>query len=203
MNLSIASLIAAGVAPTQARIFAEPLAAACTRFDIATPARIGAFLGQCMLESQRFTHLEEDLYYRRAERILEIFGDRVGSLARAAELVGHPEELANQVYAGVNGNTLAGDGFAFHGRGIIQLTGRANYADAAIGLGRPYVEQPNLVALPEDACMTAAWYWHNVKANLLADSWQIDAITRAVNGRRMLAADLRRQYSEQAQQAVS
>jgi putative chitinase len=59
------------------------------------------------------------------------------------------------------------------------------------------------VAEPSDACLSAAWYWHSRKLNAMADSWQIDAITKAVNGRRMLHADLRRQYSEQALQALA
>ena len=59
------------------------------------------------------------------------------------------------------------------------------------------------VPQPEDACLTAAWFWHNVKANILADSAQWDAITRAVNGPGMLQASLRRQYAEQAFEALA
>jgi putative chitinase len=201
--ISVASLVAAGVKPTQARLFAEPLKAACALFDIATPARAAAFVGQCMLESENFSDTEEDLFYRTPERVLEVFRGRVTSLGQAAKLAKHPKELANTVYAGVNGNTEPGDGWKFRGRGLIQLTGRANYRDAEIGLARPYIDQPDLVAEPSDACLTAAWYWHSRKLNILADSWQIDAITKAVNGRRMLHADLRRQYSEQALQAMA
>ena len=51
MIITTASLVAAGIAPTQARTFAEPLAAACARFAIHTPARIAAFIGQCAMES--------------------------------------------------------------------------------------------------------------------------------------------------------
>lgn len=201
--ITVASLVAAGVKPTQARLFADPLRAACALFDISTPARIAAFVGQCILESRGFADTEEDLYYRAPERVLEIFAGRVPSLARAAQLARHPKDLANTVYAGVNGNTDPGDGWRYRGRGLIQLTGRTNYTQAAAGTGRPYVDQPDLVAEPSDACLSAAWYWHSRKLNDMADSWQIDAITKAVNGRRMLHADLRRQYSEQALQALA
>lgn len=203
--ITIATLIAAGVQPTQARIFAEPLAAACARFDITSRARVAGFIAQCRVESADFTRLEENLNYTRAERILQIFPSRVKSLDDAARLVRNPRAMANRVYAGKigNGDEASGDGWRFRGRGLKQLTGRANYADAAEALGRPYLEQPDLVAQPVDACLTAAWFWHAAKGNLLADSAQWDAITRAVNGPGMLQADLRRQYAEEALQVLA
>ena len=203
--LTLPTLIAAGVPPTQARQYVDSLAAACARFGITTPARIAGFLAQCRVESADFTRLEENLFYTTPERIRQVFPSRVASMADAARLVRNPKALANCVYAGKigNGNEASGDGFRFRGRGLKQLTGRANYADAAAGLGRPYLDQPDLVALPEDACLTAAWFWHNAKANILADSAQWDAITRAVNGPAMLKADLRRQYAEQALEVLA
>lgn len=203
--LTLPTLIAAGVPPTQARQYVDPLAAACARFGINTPARIAGFLAQCRVESADFTRLEENLFYTTPERIRQVFPSRVASMADAARLVRNPKALANCVYAGKigNGNEASGDGFRFRGRGLKQMTGRANYADAAAGLGRPYLDQPDLVALPDDACLTAAWFWHNAKANILADSSQWDAITRAVNGPGMLKADLRRQYAEQALEVLA
>lgn len=205
MNIDIGSLIAAGVPPTQARAFAAPLAAACSRYDITTPARIAGFIAQIRVESSDLTHLEENLNYTTPERIRAIFPSRVASLADAARLVRNPKALANCVYAGKigNGDEASGDGWKYRGRGLKQLTGRSNYADAAAELGRPYVEQPDLVALPDDACLTAAWFFASVKGNLLADSAQWDAITRAVNGPAMLHADLRRQYADEAVRAFA
>lgn len=199
MSITVASLVAAGVPPTQARAFAEPLAKACARFSINTPARIAGFLAQCRVESSEFTAMEEGLWYTTPERIRAVFPSRVPSLADAATLTRNPQRLANRVYAGKlgNGDEASGDGWRYRGRGLKQLTGRANYAAAATALARPYVEQPDLVAQPDDACLTAAWFWSSVKGNLLADSAQWDAITRAVNGPAMLLADRRRQYSEQ------
>lgn len=198
--VTVRSLIAAGVPPTQARQFAEPLAAACARFDITTPARMAGFIAQCRVESADFTRLEENLRYTTPERLRAVFPSRVPSLADAARLVRNPQALANRVYSGRlgNGDEASGDGWRFIGRGIVQLTGRANYTDAAASLGRPYVQQPELVAQPPDACLTAAWYWHTRKLNLLADSAQWDAITRSVNGPAMLHAAERRQYAEEA-----
>ena len=197
---TVQMLIQMGVHPTQARAIAGPLAAACERFDINTRTRLAGFLGQCIVESGAFKNLEESLFYTSPERILRIFPSRVRGLDHAARLARNPQALANCVYAGKigNGDEASGDGWRFRGRGIKQLTGRANYAAAAAALGRPYLEQPDLVAQPEDACLTGAWFWHRGNCNALADSSQWDAITRAVNGPGMMDADLRRQYTQTA-----
>ncbi len=198
--ISVSALIAAGIQPAQARQFCQPMALACQRFEINTPARIAAFVAQCRVESAGFTALEESLFYRQPERIRAIFPSRVPDLATAALLVRQPQALANRVYANRlgNGDEASGDGWRYRGRGLKQLTGRANYADAAEALARPYVEQPELVALPKDACLTAAWFWHTNKCNILADSAQWDAITRTVNGPGMLQRVERRHYTEES-----
>ena len=203
--LTLGNLIAAGVEPTQARVFLAPLSAACARFGINTPARLAGFISQCRVESAGFTALEESLFYRDPQRIMRIWPTRVITLQQAQALARNPQGLANVVYANRlgNGGTASGDGWRFRGRGLKQLTGKANYADAAQALARPYVTHPDLVAEPEDACMTAAWFWHANKCNVLADSAQWDAITRVVNGPGMLQAAERRQFSEEAARVLA
>jgi putative chitinase len=204
MLITVAALIAAGIGPAQARQFSQPLAVACQRFEINTPARIGAFIGQCRVESAGFTMLEESLFYRQPERIRAIFPSRVPDLMTAQLYVRQPERLANLVYANRlgNGDTASGDGWRYRGRGLKQLTGRDNYAAAQEALGVQYLQRPELVALPGDACLTAAWFWHTNKCNVLADSAQWDAITRVVNGPGMVARAERRAYTEQAVEAL-
>jgi len=109
------------------------------------------------------------------------------------------------VYAGRlgNGDEASGDGWRFRGRGLKQLTGRYNYTQAALALGQPYVERPDLVAEPGGACLTAAWFWSQHGCNTFADSSQWDAITRVVNGPGMLQAFERRQYSNDGVRAFS
>lgn len=203
--ISIATLVGAGVAPTQARLYLAPLAAACARFGIGTVPRVAAFLAQCMVESGRFVHVEENLYYSTPERIRQIWPTRVPSLADAARLARNPQALANTVYAGRlgNGDAASGDGWRYRGRGLIQLTGRNGYADAGEALAQPYLQQPELVATPEHACLTAAWYWHTHKLNALADAGQIDAITKAVNGAAMLHRAERAQLTADTLQAIA
>jgi putative chitinase len=203
--ITVASLIAAGLAPTQARLFVEPLQAACALFDIDTPARCGAFVAQCRVESNNFTRTEENLYYTNPERVRQLWPLRVPSLGDAARLTRNPKALANRVYASRlgNGDEESGDGFRFRGRGLIQLTGRDNYAAASRAMGMPYLDQPELVAQLLDACTTAAWYWHTRRLNHLADAALIDQITAAVNGPRALESSLRKQYTEEAVRAFA
>lgn len=201
----LAKLIAAGVSPTQARAFADPIKQAFAAFHIDTAGRQAAFLAQAIHESAGFSRLEEDLYYRTPERIRAIWPQRVTSLADAATLCRNPQTLANRVYANRlgNGDEASGDGWKFRGRGIFQLTGRANYMAAGDSLGQPYKELPQLVAEPLHAAMTAGWYWAAAGCNAMADGAQIDAITRAINGPAMVAADERRSLYDEALRALA
>lgn len=185
----IERLIAAGVNPTQAKAFAEPLKAAMALFDISTDTRVAAFLAQAMIESQRFTRLEENLFYTTPARIDAVFS-AVKSIEEATLYVRNPQRLANKVYANRNGNgdEASGDGWAFRGRGLFQLTGRANYkaASEGVGMGAVYLHKPSLVAEPSDACLTAAWYWQSRGCNQLIDAGNFDTTTRLINGPAML-----------------
>lgn len=185
----IERLIAAGVHPTQARAFADPLKAAMALFDITTKERQAAFLAQCMIESQGFTKLEEDLYYTTPSRLNAIFS-AITTDAEAKLYVRNPKALANKVYANRNGNgdEASGDGWEFRGRGLFQLTGRANYKNASegVGMGAVYLNRPALVATPSDAALTAAWYWQSHGCNQLIDAGDFDRTTRMINGPAML-----------------
>lgn len=199
MGITIATLIAAGLAPTQARTFAEPLAAACEHFGFRSPNRQAALVGQCRVESKGFADLEEDLYYRTPERIAEIFA-AARPLSVAQKLVRNPQALANRVYAGRlgNGDEASGDGWRYRGRGLIQITGLENYAAFELSTGVDVVERPEQLAEPVGACMSAAWFLLRVIPEMDACHW--DGVTKAVNPR-MLEADRRRQYSQQALEA--
>lgn len=203
--ITAGQLIAAGVAPTQANTFVSPLNDAMARFDIATPARIAAFIGQCMVESERLIHTEENLFYSDPARIYTVFPSHFVNAPDAAAYAKNPAKLGARVYASRlgNGDEASGDGFKYRGRGLLQVTGRENYADAANGLAHDYLNNPGLVSLPADACLTAAWFWNCHKLNLLADAGALDEITRAINGRAMLQASRRRQYTQQALEALA
>jgi putative chitinase len=80
------------------------------------------------------------------------------------------------------GNTQPGDGKRYKGRGVIQLTGRANYRKAGAYLGLDLEKQPDLAAVPSVAYQTAAYYWLDRNINAHADRDDILAVTRAING---------------------
>lgn len=205
ITVTTALLIAAGVAPTQARVFEQPLQRACSCFGITTAPRLAAFLGQCLVESSRLVHTEENLFYSSPERIRAVFPSRVPSLADAARLARNPQALANRVYAGRlgNGDEASGDGWRYRGRGLLQITGRAEYAAAAEQLGVDLLAQPDLVASPEYAALTAGLYWQTRKLNDLADAGQVAAITKAINGAAMLHRDERQQLTDDTLMAIA
>lgn len=199
MPVTVSQLVASGIAPTQANLYVEPLNDALARFDIDTPQRIAAFLGQMMVESSCFCHMEENLYYSDPARIFAVFPSHFHNAAEAVPYAKNPPKLGARVYASRlgNGDESSGDGYTFRGRSPIMLTGKSGYLDAGTALGKNYVQQPDSVASPSDCFLVAAWFWHTNKLNFLADANNISAITKAVNGPAMLQAGLRQQYTTQ------
>jgi predicted chitinase len=80
------------------------------------------------------------------------------------------------------GNTHAGDGVRFHGRGFIQLTGRANYRGYGQRLGVPLEQQPDLALDPAVAARVLAAYMKDHKIGTLARRGDWQGVRRAVNG---------------------
>lgn len=80
------------------------------------------------------------------------------------------------------GNYHPGDGVRFRGRGLIQITGRANYKACGDALGLDLLEHPELLEEPEYAARSAAWFWDSRKLNELADNGDFKTITRRING---------------------
>lgn len=184
--LNLPQLIAAGITPTVARVFLPHLIAACDRFEIDTPRRMAAFIGQYSHETCGFTRLEENLYYTDPARIAQMFS-ALREVEKARAFTRQPKALANRVYANRNGNgsEASGDGWNYRGRGLPHLTGRSNYRAAGSALSLPLEQNPDRVAEPEAAVLVGAWYWKANGLNALADRWQLDAITRGINGAAM------------------
>jgi putative chitinase len=193
VTITIAALVAGGILPTQARLFADHLRVYCGLEDIDTPMREAAFLGQMAHESAKFTRLEENLWYR-APQIAKVW-PRLAS--RATALAGKPEDLANAAYGGRLGNNRPGDGWLFRGRGLVQLTGRANYATFC------YETDPDLVAEPKDATRAATMFWTRHGLNRLADKGDVDGITERLHGPAMLGAKLRRDFTKTFHRALT
>lgn len=163
--------------------FAGPLTAAMREFDIGTPARAAAFLAQIGHESASLAHLEENLAYS-AEALRRTWPARFPTEALARQFARQPEAIAERVYGGRlgNGPEGSGDGWRYRGRGLIQLTGRANYREFGQRLGLPLDADPDLLLQPEPAARSAAAFWAARGLNALADAGQFEAITRRING---------------------
>lgn len=125
------------------------------RFGVTTKLRMAAFLAQVLHESGCFRWLHE--------------------LASGKEYEGRKDL----------GNVHEGDGERYKGRGLIQLTGRANYAQASkelFGDESILLDNPDKAAEPDTAVLVAYWFWQKRHLNLLADKGDTTGITRAING---------------------
>ena len=158
-----------------------PLNQVFVKYDLDTPKRQAAFIGQCAVESANFTRLQENLNYS-AQRLTQVWPSRFPNINMAEAYAHNPEKLADFVYAGRMGNLQDGDGWKFHGRGLIQLTGRENYANCGSGVGVDLIDNPDLLLTPKYATLSAGWFWNKKGLNTLADTQEYGAMTRRING---------------------
>jgi predicted chitinase len=179
-------------------VWAAVLTAAFAKFQLTTNRRMAAAIGQFLVEAGGgFQELVENLDYTHASRIAAVFPTEFPTEADAANYVGNPEALGNVVYANKlgNGDTGSGDGYRFRGRGLIQLTGRAEYGEFAAIVGMTPEQAAAYCETPEGAAMSGCWYLASRGCQLLADTWQISKITEKVNGAAMEGNDQRISYS--------
>ena len=162
---------------------AEPLNATFERFGINTPRQQAAFLGQCGHECGNFKVFEENLNYR-AETLMKLWPKRFPTLEFAKQYERNPRKIANSVYSNRMGNRdeASGDGYRFRGRGAIQLTGYSSYFHAGQALGVDFVSNPDLVATPLYALLTAGWFWATHNCNELAEAANWVGLTKKING---------------------
>lgn len=178
-------------------VYAQPLAEACERYQINTPLRQCHFLAQMAVESAGFTKVVESFNYRE-DKLVPLFGVRRISEAQA-KLYGrsvsgkrkaNQEALANILYGGEwgrrnLGNTEPGDGWRYRGRGLKQITGRANYRDISMMLYNVpelLLEHPEWLERNDDAAWSAGAFWDMKHLNELADRDDVVEVTKRVNG---------------------
>jgi putative chitinase len=160
------------------------------RFGIITPAQQASFIGQASHESGNFKTLEENLQYR-AETLMRVWPKRFPTLEFAKQYEKNPKKIANSVYSNRMGNRdeASGDGHRFRGRGLFQLTGHSNYFHAGKALGEDFVMNPDLVATPMYAALTAGFFWQTHKLNQYADARDYVTMTKKINGGTIGLAD--------------
>lgn len=163
----------------------------CDKYEINTALRLAHFLAQINHESGDMKRLEENLNYS-AKRLLEVFPKYFDSYEIALSYANKPKMIASRVYANRmgNGDEASGDGWKYIGRGLIQLTGKANYVafDRFLNANGEIVSNPDLVAKNKEyAVLTAFFYWDSRKLNNLIDKdgnqyFVCKEITKRING---------------------
>ncbi len=136
----------------RAAIFVDALNATMAEFGITSPRRQSAFLSQIAHESSELRYTLE--------------------LADGTNYEGRADL----------GNTTPGDGVKYKGRGLIQITGKANYQGFETAIGLPVVANPSLLETPEGASRSAGWFWQTHGCNAYADSDKFGSVTHAING---------------------
>lgn len=154
------------------------------QFGVNTDLRMAHFLGQVMHESGCLNFVEENLNYS-ANGLLNTF-PKYFNATTAQRYARNPQAIANRVYANRmgNGSETSGDGWRFRGRGLIQLTGRANYqayADSPLCNG-DLMAHPEWLAQFPGAMKSALWFWQKNNISTLADADDVEKVTRKVNG---------------------
>lgn len=185
---------------TEVEQWCEELNKALPKYDITTPERIAGFTSQCAHESQDFRALSENLSYRE-ETLLKVFPRYFGPGKRnAAEYARNPEKIANYVYmdefrTSKLGNTQPGDGWRFRGRGLKQLTGRDNYTRFAKDYDMTAEQAAEWLETKEGALASALWFWNTNKLNAIADTGNVAALTKKINGGDIGLADRQARYT--------
>lgn len=201
-------LIACGVLPEDAMRWAPVFYRHVQVDRFSAGAReLDDFLGQVLAETGALHSISEKLGYTAA-RIRQLAnysppGSRWRSLgARADELAGKPEKMAEAAYGGRMGNGPegSGDGWKYRGGGIPMVTGKDNYALLQKLTGLPLLAHPDLLRDPETAMQCGLLWWEKKVPDGALDS--LERVTRAVNGGQIGLED-RRRFTDRASAALA
>ena len=156
-----------------------------TKAGIDSKVELANFMAQVGHESGGMTRLEESFRYTKGIWQIPVRsamreGKESLEEARLEALQGKPEKLGELMYGGRMGNDEPGDGYKFHGRGYMQLTGKDNYRAAGEALGLDLVKHPELAAESENAAKIATWYWNTRVPQSARDD--VTKATHAING---------------------
>jgi putative chitinase len=173
------------------------------KYGITTDKRIAGFIAQCAHESMDFRVLQENLNYKEAT-LLKVFPRYFGpGKENAAEYAGKPEKIANYVYmdknrskGGALGNVNEGDGWLFSGKGLKQVTGRANTTAFGKTVGMTAEEAAAYLLTKKGALESALWFWGSRNLNDVADTGDQVRLTKIINGGDIGLADRQARYAK-------
>ena len=162
--------------------FVQPFNDAMSKYAIDTPLRKAHFLAQVGHESGGLNFMIENLNYS-ADGLLKIF-PKYFNAESAASHARNPQMIANRVYSNRmgNGDVASNEGWMYRGRGLIQLTGKANYSLYSIALNKTVANVISFLETSAGAADSAAWFWDKHKLNQAADKDDIRLITKTING---------------------
>jgi putative chitinase len=178
----------------------EALVKVLPDYDLTTVPRVASFLGETYVESAGYTAIQENLNYR-PETLMKTWPSHFPTEEIATQYGHHPEQIANRAYAGRmgNGDEASGDGWKFCGRGLIQLTGRANYSKFAESLSMNVDDVPDFLQTFEGCVQSACWFWEANNLNQYADANAIDHESRIINGGTLGLQERRAAYERAVQ----
>jgi putative chitinase len=173
------------------------------KYGITTDKRIAGFIANCAHESMDFRVLQENLNYKEAT-LLKVFPRYFGpGKENAAEYAGKPEKIANYVYmdknrskGGALGNVNEGDGWLFSGKGLKQVTGRANTTAFGKTVGMTAEEAAAYLLTKKGALESALWFWGSRNLNEVADTGDQVRLCKIINGGDIGLVDRQQRYAK-------
>ena len=176
--------------------YIEPINTVAEYYEMnVNPARLAGFLAQTAHESGGYNFIKENLNYS-AKGLMSTFKKYFPTEDLAKQYERKPEKIANRVYGNrmSNGPEESGDGYRFCGRGLIQLTGRANYTKFAQDLEMSLEDTVAYLETPNGAVASAGWFWDNNKLNQYCDSGDFVTLTKRINGGTIGLEDRKHHY---------
>jgi putative chitinase len=196
ITLELLQKMCPGTKKTQLEKYVGPLYTIAMYYGILdTKERTAAFLSQLAHESGGFNIIIENLNYS-AVGLTRVFSKYFPTLVIANQYARKPEQIANRVYANRmrNGDEKSGDGWKFRGRGLIQITGRANYTSFAQSLEMDLDATVEYLETPSGATVSAGWFWDANKLNSYCDKDDFIGLTKRINGGTNGLADRQHHY---------
>ena len=157
--------------------------AALRAAGVTTSQRISYLLAEFALETGGLRRIDENLNYS-ADRLFKVFPKSIKTKDKAADLAGHPREIANYIYGNKLGNCgrNTDDGWNYRGSGLIQITGRINFRRSARVSQLPFEANPELARQPGEGLRAALAYWTLTALNSVADADNPRQMRILVNG---------------------